>query len=988
MKSLWKWIGPGVAVLGCLSLHQGGESQTRTIDFARDVEPILKASCNSCHGATQAQGGLRLDTREGREKGGNNGKLFGPGGHFLARIEGTGGKPQMPLGFAPLSADRQRILREWVAQGAPEAATVSYWTDIAPVLKSDCLVCHSGTTAKGGLDLSNPSNIKAVFPVLVQRLRGQGGLEQMPKGVRPLTDEKIKKFETWIAEGGSLVGKPAPHWAYSLPRDLVVANAPKSDWIRNPIDTYVLAKLKRMGLTPSSEASKETLIRRLSLDLIGLPPTIEEVDAFLKDTSKDAYEKVVDRLLSSPHYGEHMARYWLDLARYGDTNGYEADRTRQAYLYRDWLINAYNKNQPFDQFTRDQLAGDLVPSHTVEQLVATGFHRNTMFNEEGGTDPEESMYETIVDRVNTTATVWMGSTLACSRCHDHKFDPFTQKDYYGMFAYFGNNVYESRGDFNVGQIKYYEPSTDVMTPVQRAQIKEAESKIAAVKAKLEATSDKERADLARWKKGEFASPWLAAKIEKAASKGGATLTVTGDQVLASGTNPANETYTIRLRTDTNVTGLKMVVIPHESLAMKGAGRATSGNFILTKFTVNQAGKPVPINYATADYTQGGYSFESTAFGGGQGWAVSPEVANPHTAIVAFQTPLKAGDYEIVMEFNDPYWKEHAIGHFSLATTSSAVPYILSPRTASILEKAEPTKAEAAELTSTFRSIWPETRALSREIIRLTGEITMLKNSVPKAMIVADKAVPKRAFIRERGAFNQKTQEVIAGTPNFLPTVLQSDKTSRLDLSQWLTSKNNPLTARVQVNRMWEMHFGRGIVETSEDFGTQGSRPSHPELLDYLALKFMGTATTRSADARSAPRSPGTQPGERAWDMKAMHRLIVTSATYRQSSAATLALLEKDPANIYLARGPRFRLDAELIRDNSLRISGLLNPEIGGPSVMPYQPAGIWNSPYNGETWNEMPAPIKYRRGLYTFWKRTSSYPAFAALDAGSREQCL
>ncbi|MEQ1822017.1 MAG: PSD1 and planctomycete cytochrome C domain-containing protein [Fimbriimonadaceae bacterium] len=973
MKSLWKWAGPMLALVSCISLHKGSEAQAPRVDFARDVEPILKASCVSCHGGTQSQGGLKLDTPEGRRKGGNNGELFGENRLFLNRIEGVGGKPQMPLGFTPLSPEKQQIMRDWVAQGAKESPTVNYWSDIAPTLKSDCLVCHSGADAKGSLDLTDQNQIKAAFPELVKRMRGQGGLPQMPLGVRPLPEAKIQKFESWIAEGGSFEGKPAAHWAYVSPKYIVPSGFEKSNWIRNPIDTYVLAELQARGLKPSPEATRETLIRRLSLDLIGLPPTVEEVDAFLKDTSKNSYDKLVDRLLASPHYGEHMARYWLDLARYGDTNGYEADRTRQAYLYRDWLINAYNRNMPFDQFTRDQLAGDLLPNRTMDQLVATGFHRNSMFNEEGGVDPEESMYETIVDRVNTTSTVWMGSTMACSRCHDHKFDPFTQKDYYGMFAYFGNNVYEPRGDFNAGQVKYYEPNVDVTTPAQTKAITELVARIDAQNKKLQAASESFSDSYEKWKKGELAPTWATATIRSAASKGGATLSIKENKVLASGTNPPNDTYTLSVHGSQRITGLQLSVLPHTTMLAGGAGRASSGNFILTGLKVVQKGRVTSIGYATADYTQGGYSFESAVFGNGQGWAVSPEVASPHAAIVVFDSPLEPGEFQVTMEFNDPTWKEHAIGYFSLSTTSSPMPYLLTPRNSQLIEKSSRTAGEEAELRALFQAIWPQTRTVSREISRLKAEVAKVQSSLPKAMVVADKPSVKRASIRVRGAFNQKADEVVASTPSFLPSVLAGEKTSRLDLAQWLTNKGNPLTARVQVNRMWEMHFGRGIVETSEDFGTQGARPSHPLLLDYLALAFMG-------EVNNSPVKAG--------DMKAMHRLIVTSATYRQASVATSDLLEKDPSNVYLARGPRFRLDAELIRDNSLLISGLLNPELGGPSVMPTQPAGVWNSPYSGEMWTNAAAPARYRRGIYTFWKRTSSYPAFVALDAGTREQCL
>lgn len=847
-----------------------------------------------------------------------------------------------------------------VASKPVTAEKVSYPNDIYPVIKANCLVCHNAKDAKGALDLSTPKGVlEVVVPgkpgesELIKRMRGMGGMDQMPLGFRPLPEETLKLFEKWIEEGASTDGKVKAHWSYVAP---VKTTPPvNSPWVRNPIDAFILDRLNKEGLKPSPEAKKETLIRRVSLDLTGLPPTPTEVQVFLADKSPNAYEKVVDRLLASPHYGEHVGRYWLDLARYADTNGYEADRTRMAYLYRDWLFNALNANMPFDKFTREQLAGDLMPNPTLAQKIATGFHRNSMMNEEGGVDAEEQMYQTIVDRVNTTSTVWLGSTLACARCHDHKFDPFSIHDYYQMYAYFGNNEYNVVGDVNVGQRKFYEPSLKVTTPEQQKQIDKLKAEIKAVDAKLANPAGYEQAFKSWNTQGE--AKWTIVKPAAAESKE-TMLTVQSDgSILASGVNPDTSAYRVKLKLDQPTAGLGIRVIPDSSFAMNGPGRATSGNFILSRIRFLASGKEIPILTATSTYTQGGYDIAQTAFGRGPGWAVSPEVGKVQEAAYGFEKPVK-GEVEVVLEFKDPTWKQHGFGKFAVLATDSAVPAVLN---AGLREKMKSNPADPA-VGAFFRSVWPATAALAREKTRLNAEISSIDAGLPTALVLQDKPGPKKTQLRERGMYKVFKEEVESSTPAFLPKPAPAGA-DRLALANWLTSRENPLTARVQVNRMWEMHFGRGIVETSEDFGTQGAKPTHPELLDWLACEFM----------------------DKGWDIKAMHRLIVTSATYRQSSDSTVALNQKDPKNELLARGPRFRLDAEAIRDVALQASGLLDPKIGGPSAMPYQPEGVWNSPYSGERWMERD---KYRRGVYTFWKRTATYPVYAAFDAGSREECV
>lgn len=848
------------------------------------------------------------------------------------------------------------------SQEPQKPAKVKFWDDVMPVIKAECLVCHQGENAKAGLDLSSPKAIEESGIIkpgnpkeseLVNRLKGING-PSMPLGFRPLSAEKVLRIERWIAEGASMAGRPTPHWAYVKPTK---PQPPASD--ANPIDAFIKARLKREGLKPSPEADRETLIRRVSLDLTGLPPTVAEVDQFLADKSPNAYEKIVDRLLASPHYGEHVARYWLDLARYADTNGYEADRTRQAYLYRDWLINALNANMPFDKFTIQQLAGDLLPNPSLAQKIATGFHRNSMMNEEGGVDAEEQMYQTIVDRVNTTSTVWMASTMACTRCHDHKFDPFTQKDYYGMFAYFGNNVFDEVGDVNVGQRKFYERSIKVADANQQKQIDEVNEAIAVVDSKLKSSDGLSEA-MARWLKSGNPN-WRTVKPDAWACADTTLVLQPDNSLLASGKNPPNTTYRVKLKLDKPVTGIAIRALPDDSFPAKGPGRATSGNFILSAFRIEQAGKRVPISSATATFTQGGYSIEFSAFGNGPGWAVSPQYGVEHVAGFGLEQPL-SGEVELSLEFNNSQWKEHTVGRFAIAVTEDEIPRVEPDNIKMLRSNGGSNPEDKARLEGFFRSVWPVTAVLSREKVRLQSELSLLENSLPSAMILLDKPGAKKAQVRDRGMYKSVLEEVDSTTPAFLAPPA-SKGGDRLVLARWLVSKDNPLTARVQVNRMWEMHFGRGLVETSEDFGTQGAKPSHPELLDWLAVTFM----------------------ERGWDIKSMHKLMVMSQTYRQSSHSSKALNERDPQNILLARGPRFRLDAEAIRDMALRASGLLDERIGGPSAMPYQPEGVWNSPYSGERWTQHD---EHRRGLYTFWKRTATYPSFAAMDAMSREECV
>ncbi|MBX3377329.1 MAG: DUF1553 domain-containing protein [Phycisphaeraceae bacterium] len=640
----------------------------------------------------------------------------------------------------------------------PADGKIDFNRDVKPIFVLSCVECHGEKKRKGALRMDvkaaaleggkgGPLYIpgKPDESQLIIRVLGLGDEQRMPADKDPLPEECIRILKAWVEQGANWPddglskdhGEEEKHWAYVKPvrRD----PPPAGTWGRNQIDGFILAAMKAKGLEPSPEAERGMLLRRVTLDLTGLPPTVEEVDAFVRDERSGAYERVVDRLLASPRYGEHMARTWLDLARYADSNGYEKDGGRSIWPYRDWVIAAFNEDMPYDRFTLEQLAGDLLPDPKESQLIATGFHRNSMINEEGGVDPEEYRVNAVVDRVNTTATVWLGQTVACAQCHDHKYDPVSIQEYYRFFAFFNDAAAESR---------------------------------------------------------------LAA----------------------------------------------------------------------------------------------GSEFQE----------ISPKLT------------LRDGHDEQRGQINRLEELIRAAG-----------------------EKAEGVEERKREL-----------EALRRQTPQ---PVTTL--------VMRDEASPRDTRVLLRGSFLSPGERVEPGVPAAFGKLTSEGRANRATLARWLTDGDNPLTARVAVNRVWEHHFGRGLVETSEDFGTRGSPPSHPELLDFMAVEFV----------------------QQKWSLKAMHRLVVTSATYRQLSRVTPELLEKDPGNVWLARGPRQRLAGETIRDQALAVSGLLASTMGGPPVFPVQPEGIWQNPYSDNTWRTSEGEGRYRRSIYTFWKRSSPYPSFVAFDAPSRQ---
>ncbi len=912
---------------GAASLRaQNGAAQPAAAkpDFVRDIQPILQAHCYECHGTQKTKNGLRLDVRASALKGGDNGPAIVPGdsGHSLVirRLLGLDGEERMPKDKDPLAKAEIELIRAWIDQGAvwPESAD-------APA-----------------------TNAAAAPPQLAQ------------------------------------------HWAYRAPVRPQLPSVKNAAWAKTPIDRFILARLEREGLAPSAEAQFETLVRRVSLDLIGLPPTLEEVDEALADAARDgkaaAYARVVDRLLASPHYGERWARPWLDLARYADSQGFEKDNPRVMWKYRDWVIDALNRDMPFDQFTIEQVAGDMLPDATIDQRIASGFNRNAMTNEEGGIDPEEARYEMLVDRVNTTATVWLGSTLGCAQCHDHKYDPFSQRDYYRMMAFFSNSDYEVRKASD--GTRFIEPAIDVPTAEQEARRKTIQADIDKLNERLKTPTPALARAQALWENSLRLEPslrWRTLKPSHLAATGDVVLTPAADgSVTATGANPADAVYTIDAATPLPlVTAIRLEALPDRSLPKGGPGRDVYGNFQMNAFEI-AAGSDAPRSLKTikADDSSGGSANLDSFFpkmpprdgSPPRGWRIDASREETRLArqiVFTLEQPLAGAGTPLRIRMTHRGGAVgQAIGRFRLSVTSSAAPQRiveLPARLRPILDTpaASRTEKQRTDLAAFYRTVAPSLKPARDR--RAAREKDLAALGIPTALVMRERVAYDRpsADVRRRGSFMDKREKVYAAVPGFLQPLAEEQMPNRLGLAHWLVDERNPLTARVAANHAWEQFFGRGLVETSEDFGTRGTPPSHPELLDWLATELVS----------------------QEWHMKALHRLIVMSETYKQSSTASAALAERDPYNRLLARGPRFRMEAEMVRDAVLAASGLLSGKIGGPSVFPAQPEGIWDIPYSSEKWTPSEGEDRYRRGLYVFIRRSAPYPSFLTFDATSRERC-
>jgi hypothetical protein len=968
-----------------------------------NVAAILNRSCVPCHNAKQAAAKLRLDSHAGITLGGSSGAALVPGAsgdsRLYQRIADPDPAVRMPPASAPLPPEQIAAIKEWIdGLSTAERATdgpADYERDIKPILRSACYPCHSGPKPKSMLRLDAKSTAmkggiggRAILPGdsansrIIHRIEGRGGEPRMPLGAQPLKPEQVALLKSWIDSGAAWPdggNQPAEsllerHWSYKVPRRPAVPEA--SGRVANPIDAFVLATLKGEGLAFSPQAAKEKLIRRASLDLIGLPPTPDEVAAFVADERPDAYQRLVDRLLASPHFGERQARPWLDYARYADTNGFEADHRRTMWKYRDWVIEALNSGMPFDKFTVEQIAGDLLPNPTTAQKIATGFHRNTMMNEEGGVDKDQAYFEVLVDRVNTTSTVWLGSTLGCAQCHNHKYDPFTHKDYYRMMAFFAGG--EKKEVSNGGtSVKYDEPVLELPTPDQDRQ----RSSIKARMADLQRVLDEQTPALDKaqreWEQRLIAaeSDWSPVRWTRTESKAGAALTASPDgAVFVGGENAREETYVLEGSAGPGrVTALRLEALPDQRLPRGGPGRDAYGNFLLAGLTLELADGAgwKPVSFASKVADNGAVDHEKRK----QLWIVDASQEDQRVRrqlLLTLETPLELKEptsIRVALVHSSPLIGQ-SLGNFRISLTGIEDPRPIVGIDAKLrrvlnTQPGSRSTDDAKSIAAYHRSVTPSLAAQRDEMAQLKKDLDALP--IVTALVMAEKPDFSRPFdfVRARGTFSAKGEKVEAGVPVVLGQLADSEIPNRLALARWLVGKENPLTARVVVNRIWEQYFGRGLVETSEDFGSQGQTASHPELLDWLAVEF----------------------AESGWDLKHMHRLIVTSETYRQSSAVTPALLEKDPNNRLLARGPRARMEAEMIRDVALAVSGLLTHKIGGPSVFPPQPPGIWDLPYNDDQWVESEGGDRYRRGLYTFQRRSAPYPAFMNFDGTSREFC-
>lgn len=904
-----------VGVVGLLAppaTADGPLSPKPTVDFNRQIFPLLSENCFACHGpdAGQRKAKLRLDTQEG---------AFGE--------MRDGGK-----------------------------------------------IIVAGKSAESGL---------------VQRLLTSDHSKLMPppKSGKKVTPQQIEIVKQWI-DGGA---KWSQHWAFMVPKAVTPPAVKNAAWPRNPIDFFILDRIEKEGLAPSPPAERRALIRRVTFDLTGLPPTPAEVEAFVNDKDADAYEKVVNRLLASPRYGEHMARYWLDVARYGDTHGLHLDNYREMWPYRDWVVRAFNDNLPFDRFVTEQLAGDLLPNATLDQVIASGFNRCHVTTSEGGSIEEELYVRNVVDRVDTTGTVFLGMSTGCARCHDHKYDPLTMKDYYSLFAIF-NNLDESALDGNAAQ---YPPVIRVALPEQKAEIERRAKKVEALRKQI-------AEEVAKIKYEEPAGSTPPTKDAR-------TEHVWIDDELPPGAKTA-KAWTFVTKPQPVLSGSKAVTLTADGLQQHyfdGANpglKVGDGDVLFAHVYIDAAKPPkeIMLQWHTSNWLHRAYWGDNVIPWGADNsterrkMGPLPEAGKwVRLEVPVAQVGLKPGDvingWAFTQHDGTVYWDKAGIvskvpqGGRSFESLEAWMKSVQATRGAGLPKPVQDAVKVARDkrndaqkklllehfLTRVYPKTKPTFAPLVQQLTEAEKERDGLEKSFPSTLVSRERPDQRPAFMLKRGEYDQKGPKVERNTPGFLPPLPPDARKDRLGFAQWLLTPENPLPARVAVNRFWQQCFGTGLVKTAEDFGAQGEPPSHPELLDWLALQF---------------RQDG-------WDVKKTMKRIVMSATYTQSSRVTKDRYAKDPGNRLLSRGPRFRLDAEMLRDQSLFLSGLLVEKRGGPSVKPPQPFGLWEAVgyVTSNTRNfvaDSGADKVYRRSLYTFWKRTAPPPQMTAFDAPSREACM
>jgi hypothetical protein len=912
-------------------------------------------------------------------------------------------------------------LSSTIARAAPPP-TVDFEREVRPIFTARCTKCHGTDKSQGGLRLDSAagaflptdSGMPAIVPhktdasELLARVSAEDADVRMPPEGDPLTVAQVDVLRRWIASGAVWPAeKAAPkHWAWVAPERPEMPTVQDTAWSRNAIDRFVLARLEKEKLAPSPEADAAALCRRLHFDLIGLPPTPAEVEEFVAaysspDAAKReaAYAALVDKLLAAPQFGERWARHWLDLARYADSNGFQRDGFRTMWAYRDWVVNSFNHNLPFDRFVVEQMAGDLLPDATDESRVATGFHRCTTVNVEAGTDPEENRVLAVVDRVNTTGTVFLGATIACAQCHNHKYDPFTQVDYYKLLAYFNNTEAEITPSGSSRQF------TGPKMPLPMSADQQAKrDELAARLKKLEADEALRKAEAARFeaeltKQLSAGTKTVAARqvvpIAAVDSAGGATPVILPDNsVLFTEDNPEKDVYTLTVHTALqDVSGFRLETLTDDALPGKGPGRgdAERPNFVLNEVVVRAwpksgptSNKPLLFAGASADFSQKGFD-PPQVFDGDRakgGWAINPQFYKPHHLDLRLREPLGFdGGSVIKIELHQNYGGSRTIGRLrlSLVTGDDAGADIPAEVAAALRKPAKRrTKAERKAVEDYCISVDPQMQQLRTTMADVRKQLDAVQP--PTTLVMVEMPQARTTAVMKRGNFLDLGPTVQPGVPASLHPLPKDAPANRLGLARWLVDPANPTLARVTVNRFWAELFGRGIVATQEDFGLQSEPPTHQDLLDWLAVEFQeGAGGSRQSEGKEG----------KSWDVKHLLKLLVTSSTYRQSSRVTPALLRKDPYNTLYARGPRFRLPAETIRDNALAVAGLLNLKQGGPPVYPPQPEGIWR--VTGEVDNNYYTSAgedRYRRGLYTIWRRSAPYPSFVNFDAPERSACV
>jgi len=887
---------------------------------------------------------------------------------------------------------------------------IDFRTQVQPILSDRCFHCH-GPDAKNQeseFRLDSEENILAdlggyagVVPgdlessELHARIHSDDEFSQMPPpdSNRSLSDEEKRILDLWIQQGAQY----QRHWAFEIPQRPevpreAIQSAPwteqtKARWSANPIDRFIAQRLVEQELTPSEEADPVTRLRRASLTLTGLLPPVELQEKVLADPSEAAYLEAVDTLLDSMAYAEHQSLRWLDAARYADTDGYQNDNERTNWPWRDWVIQAMHQNMPFDQFTIEQLAGDMLPDATDSQRLATAFNRNHRQNAEGGALAEEFLVENIIDRVETTSTVWLGLTMGCARCHDHKYDPLSQREFYQFYGYF-NNI----GERGIGRGISANPTMKASSPLISVSPETIAKRDQAQKA-LEVAKAGIPDRLQRWLDAyqgpteEEAIAWTPATIEDASLEGDGDLAVeSSDTVRYAGGNKSSKIgYTITVQPkQKTLTALQIEALPDAAFGSpRKLAPSVNGNFVLTRLSVSHNGKPVALESVTASFEQDKYPVRNILDNkANTGWAVfgSNVKAEPVTAIVRFAEAVSVADGKpitIELKFESQF-ANHAIGkarfafsddpHAGKVTKDGLTPDVK----AALAKPANKRKPKDREVIGKYFETIDETLAAAQAQLKKV-EQQYRKEAGPEVnVMVMRERQGKDApiYLLNRGQYNEPVKDdplTRAVTAELLSTNSSMQPGNRLELARWLVSRENPLTARVIINRLWQDHFGVGLVKTVDDFGLQGESPSHPQLLDWLAVEFI----------------------ESGWDMKAMHRLIVTSAAYRQSSVHRPELAERDPENRLIARGPRYRADGYSIRDIALQASGLLSPKVGGPSVKPYQPAGLWSTVASsaGIRYREDSGESLFRKSMYTYWKRAVNPPRQTIFDAGSREVC-